>query len=231
MDLVRLDVPLLKNGSDYLTHLPLLRAMARTGLPTMISTGMATFDEIDQAVRAFRGAGGRDLALLHCVSVYPAAPEDVHLRKIPALAEAFGCPVGFSDHTEGVVAAIGAVLTGACVIEKHFTLDRGLPGPDHAFSSDLDEFRALAKGVRVAEKLGGEARLGPAPSEASGRDQYRLSCVAMRDLPGGHTLGEGDMAFRRPGTGIPPAQAELLVGRRLRRAVAAGSPLSAGDME
>src|SRR5205823_10440934 len=133
-ELVRLGVPLLKNGSDYLVHLPLIRAMAQTGLPTVVSTGMATRVEIEDAVNAFRQAGGRDLILLHCTSSYPTPSEDVHLRRIPALAAAFDCPVGFSDHSEGNVAGIGAVALGACFLEKHFTIDKNLSGPDHRFS-------------------------------------------------------------------------------------------------
>ena len=126
-ELLELGMSLLKNGSDYLVNLPLIRAMARTGLPTVISTGMATLDDVKDGVEAFRGAGGKDLILLHCTSSYPTPPEDVHLRKIGALSTAFDCVVGLSDHTEGTVAAIGAVALGACMIEKHFTLDRNLP--------------------------------------------------------------------------------------------------------
>ena len=135
-ELVREGVTLLKNGSDCLGHLPLIRCMARTGLPTVISTGMATHEDIDDAVQAFRDAGGHDLILLHCTSAYPTPVADVNLRKIPALAQAYGCLVGFSDHTDGIVAAVGAVTLGACFIEKHFTLDKNLPGPDHRFSAD-----------------------------------------------------------------------------------------------
>ena len=142
-ELLELGVPLLKNGSDYLVNLSLIRAMARTALPTVISTGMATLDDVKDAVEAFRGAGGKDLVLLHCTSSYPTPPGDVHLRKISALSAAFDCAVGFSDHTNGTVAAIGSVALGACMIEKHFTLDKNLPGPDHRFSADPGELRML----------------------------------------------------------------------------------------
>jgi N-acetylneuraminate synthase/N,N'-diacetyllegionaminate synthase len=228
-DLVRAGAPLLKNGSDYLLHVPLIREMARTGLPTVISTGMATFVEIDEAVRAFREAGGRDLILLHCVSSYPAPAEDVHLRKIKTLADTFGCPVGFSDHTSGIVATLGAVALGACLIEKHFTLDRNLPGPDHRFSADPAEFRSLVEAVRTVEKMLGEFAIGPAPSEISGRQEYRLSCVAARDLPAGHCLSESDIVFCRPGTGLPPRAVEWIVGRRLKSKVSAGKVLEPDD--
>ncbi len=202
-ELIEVGSPLLKNGSDCLVHLPLIRAMARTGLPTVISTGMATLEDVKDAVEAFRQAGGRDLILLHCTSAYPTPPEDVHLRKIAALSAAFDCAVGLSDHTDGTVAAIGAVALGACMIEKHFTLDKRLPGPDHRFSADPREFRSLIESVRTMEKNMGSAELKPAASEELGRRDYRLSCVAARELPAGHRLAADDIAFRRPGFRLP----------------------------
>jgi N,N'-diacetyllegionaminate synthase len=228
-ELVQLHAPLLKNGSDYLVHLPLIRAMARTGLPTVISVGMATVDEIKDAVEAFRGAGGHDLILLHCTSSYPTPSEDAHLRKIAALRAAFDCPVGLSDHTDGTVAAIGAVALGACMIEKHFTLDKNLPGPDHRFSADPAEFQALVKAVRVMEKSLGSGELKPASSEELGRRDYRLSCVAARRLPAGHRLGAADVAFRRPGLGFPPKQLDTLIARQLVRDVSPGHVFLPGD--
>jgi N,N'-diacetyllegionaminate synthase len=230
-DLVRLGVPLLKNGSDYLVHLPLIRAMARTGLPTVLSAGMATREEIDDGVRAFREAGGRDLVLLHCTSSYPTPPEDVHLLKLPALASAFGCPVGFSDHTCGIVAAVGAVALGACFVEKHFTLDKNMPGSDHRFSADPGEFRAMTQAIRTVEKNLGESDIGPTPSEIAGRQSFRLSCVAGRDLAAGHCLTADDVTFLRPGTGLPPKVVDQLVGRHLIRNVHMGEPLKLEDIQ
>lgn len=227
--LVELGSPLLKNGSDYLVDLPLIEEMARTGLPTLISTGMATLAEIDDAVRAFRAAGGGPLALLHCTSSYPTRPEDVHLRKIPALAAAFGCPVGLSDHTAGIEAALGAVALGACFIEKHFTTDRNLPGPDHWFSATPDELRALVDGVSAVERSLGTSAIGPTATEEAGRRSFRLSCVAARDLPAGHTLTEDDIAFSRPGQGMPPKGRRWLVGRTLTHAVEDGHVLTPED--
>jgi N-acetylneuraminate synthase/N,N'-diacetyllegionaminate synthase len=230
-DLVRVGAPLLKNGSDYLVHVPLIRAMARTGLPTVLSTGMATIAEIDDAVRAFREAGGNDLILLHCTSSYPTPAEDVHLRKIPALATAFGSLVGFSDHTWGFVAAVGAVAMGACFIEKHFTLDKALPGSDHRFSSDPAEFRALVEAVRAVEKNLGDSAIGPTASETQGRRDFRLSCVAARDLPAGHCLTVSDVAFRRPGNGLPPKMRDWLLGKTLNGIVAAGEVLALDSLK
>lgn len=230
-DLVRLKAPLLKNGSDYLVNLPLVRAMARTGLPTILSTGMATLAEIDDAVRAFREAGGGELVLLVCTSSYPTPPDQVHLRRIGSMRAAFGVPVGFSDHTAGTVAAVGAVALGAVMVEKHFTLDKGMLGPDHAFSSDPAELRLLVDAIRGVEASLGDATLGPTTSESLGRRDYRLSCVAARPLEADAVLVEKDVAFRRPGTGLAPAAVSWLVGRRLRRRVALGHVLEPSDFQ
>jgi len=228
-DLVKLEVALLKNGSDYLVHLPLIRAMAETGLPTVLSTGMATATEIEDAVTAFRQAGGKNLILLHCTSSYPTPSVDVHLRKIPALASTFDCPVGFSDHSVGNVAAIGAIALGACFIEKHFTLDKNLPGPDHRFSADPGEFRSLTEAIRNMEKSLGSAEFQPAASAQLGRRDFRLSCVAARDLSQGHRLTTCDIAFRRPGWGFLPKDADRILDSVLSRDVAAGHVFSVED--
>ena len=230
-DLVRLGVPVLKNGSDYLTHLPLIQAMARTGLPTVLSTGMATLAEIDDAVRIFRDTGNERLILLHCISSYPTPFEEVHLRKIPALAEAFGCLIGFSDHTQGVAASVGATALGACWIEKHFTLDKSLPGPDHYFSADKNEFQELVQAVRAVERCLGDGCIKPTPGEAQGRQDFRLSCVAGCDLPAGHILSADDITFCRPGTGLPPKARDWVIGQRLEHAVPSGKVLEIGDFQ
>lgn len=220
--LLALEVPLLKNGSDYLGHLPLIRAMAQSGVPTVLSTGMATLAEMDDAVRGFREAGGDKLVLLHCTSSYPTPDDQVNLRKIPALQAAFCCAVGFSDHTEGIVAALGAVSLGACMVEKHFTLDRALPGPDQRFSSTPDELRDLVRGVRGLEAALGRSALGPATCEMAGRTSFRLSCAARVALSAGHVLDAGDVACLRPGTGLPPAAMDWILGARLAIPVAEG---------
>jgi N,N'-diacetyllegionaminate synthase len=228
-DLVALGVGVLKNGSDYLTHLPLIEAMGATGLPTVLSTGMSTRAEIEAAVRAFRATGNRRLVLLHCTSSYPAPAADLHLRKVPALAAAFGCLVGFSDHSRGPLAAAAAVALGACWIEKHFTLSHDLAGPDQWFSAEPAEFAALAEAVRTVESGLGAAALGPTPAEEEMRRIARLSCVAARPLAAGTRLSRDDIAFRRPGTGFAPARASELIGRSLRRAVEANHVFSEAD--
>lgn len=228
-DLVKIGTPILKNGSDYLVNLPLIRAMAETGLPTVISTGMATLAEIDDAVAAFRAAGGGELILLHCTSSYPTQPGDVHLRKIPALAAAFGYPVGFSDHTFGNVAAIGAVTLGACLVEKHFTIDRELPGPDHRFSADPAELKSLVEAIRTIEENLGCSAIGPTEAEQHGRKNFRLSCVAARALPAGHRVSTEDVAFRRPAVGLPPKAIDWISGLRLARDLQPGEAFKPAD--
>jgi N-acetylneuraminate synthase/N,N'-diacetyllegionaminate synthase len=225
-ELVALGSDVLKNGSDYLGHLPLIRCMARSGCPTVLSTGMATLADIDDAVRAFRGAGGRELVLLHCTSAYPTPPGEVNLRKMNTLMQAFGCLAGLSDHTDGIEAAIGAVALGACWIEKHFTTDRTLPGPDQRFSADPAGFAALAASVRRMEQELGSGVVGPTATEEGGRRDFRLSCVAARPLAIGAVLTASDVAFRRPGTGLAPKDAEWLIGQRLALAVAKGDVYS-----
>jgi N,N'-diacetyllegionaminate synthase len=221
-DLVHLGAPMIKNGSDLLTNLDLIRSFAYTGLPTVLSTGMATVAEIDDAVRAFRAAGGRDLILLHCTSSYPTPPQEVNLRRIPSMAAVFGCPVGFSDHSEGISAAIGAVTLGACFLEKHFTLDTGLPGPDHRFSANPAEFSQLVQAIRRVEGCLGSAEIGPTQSEELGRRDFRLSCLAKEGLSAGTCIASDHVVFRRPGTGLQPKFRDALVGLRLRRDIAAG---------
>lgn len=227
--LVAAKAPMLKNGSDCLGHVPLVQAMGRSGLPTILSTGMATLAEVDDAVRTFRAAGGRDLLLLQCTSAYPTPPADVHLRKLPALAAAFECPVGLSDHTQGYVAAVGAVALGACFLEKHFTLDRNLPGPDHWFSADPAELADYVAAVRTLEQNLGNSAIGPTPAEAEARRGYRLSCVAARALRAGETLDVADIAFRRPGTGLPPGAASWIVGLAPTRDVPQGHVFQTSD--
>jgi len=229
-DLTEIGVQVLKNGSDFLTHHPLIRCMGETGLPVVLSTGMATLSEVSEAVHELRSTGNDQLILLHCVSSYPASADDVHLRKIPVLASAFDCVVGFSDHTIGTTAAAGAVVLGASWIEKHFTLDKSLPGPDHWFSADPAEFELLVSSVRTMERCLGESRLGPTTSESRNRQNFRLSCVASGDMKAGHVLREEDVVFRRPGTGVPPAWLPFLLGRSVRRDIGRGELIQAGDL-
>jgi len=227
--LVRAGAAAVKNGSDYLSNLPLIRHMARSGLPTIISTGMATLAEIDEAARSFAEAGGTELAVLHCVSNYPATAATLHLHKIEAMQRALQRPIGFSDHTEGAVAAIASVTLGACILEKHFTADKGLPGPDQAMSADPSEFESYVRAARDTEAALAEAAVGPSAAEVNSRRDWRLSCVAARDLPKDHHMSESDIAFHRPGSGLKPADAQFLIGRKLAQPVSRGHVFALKD--
>src|SRR6266568_1861300 len=175
--LTQLKVPAFKVGSGDLTNLPFLRHLARVGVPLILSTGMSTLDEVHNAVRAVREIAPVPLALLHCVSNYPADPADANLRAMATLAAAFDVPVGYSDHTDGIETALAAVALGACVVEKHLTLDRGLPGPDHAASLAPDEFAQMVHGIRTVERALGDGIKRPRPSEADTASVARRSLV------------------------------------------------------
>ena len=215
-----------KIGSDDLVYTPFLDYVARKGKPVILSTGMAGAADVVRAVDAVGAAGNRRIVLLHCVSLYPTPDESVNLRKIAALRDMFRCPVGFSDHSFGITAALGAVALGAVALEKHFTLDRNMPGPDHRFSADPAELASLVRETRRLERNLGDAGLKPAPGEADMARLAHRSIVARVDLAEGHAIREDDLAFRRPGTGLKPFEMERLIGRRLRRAVAANTQLA-----
>ena len=219
--LAGLGVELLKVPSGEVTNLPLLRHVAAKGRPVLLSTGMSTLDEVATAVDTIRAAGDPPLAILHCVSAYPAPVEDTNLRAMDALRARFGCPVGLSDHSLGLEIALAAVARGAAVLEKHLTLDRALPGPDHRASLPPADFAALVRGVRAVEAALGDGDKRPMPSEIDTRAVARRSLVAARALPAGHRLARGDVAIKRPGTGIAPGELDRVLGRRLTRALAA----------
>ena len=225
-----LGVPAFKIGSAELTNAPFLRHVAAKGRPILLSTGMATLEEVAAAVRGIEEAGNRRLVLLHCVSCYPAEPADCNLRAMDTLATAFGHPVGFSDHTLGIDVALAAVARGACVLEKHFTLDKSSPGPDHRASLDAGELTALVRAVRTVEAALGDGEKRPAPAELPIRRVVRKSVVAARDLRAGERLATADLALRRTEAGLGPDALPSLVGRRLLHDVAAGRPLNAGDL-
>jgi N,N'-diacetyllegionaminate synthase len=222
--LVRLGVKRLKLPSGEITNKPLLECAADTGLPLLMSSGMATMEEVMHAVgwiaarwkAAGRPAPGpENLSLLHCTSAYPAPANALNLRAMLTMAQASGLPVGYSDHSQGIEAALAAVALGATVIEKHLTLDRNLPGPDHLASSDPQEFAAMVRGIRSVESMLGDGVKQPQPIEQNTRDVARRSVVIVRDLPRGHKLVDADLALRRPGTGIAPDQLASLLGRKL----------------
>jgi N,N'-diacetyllegionaminate synthase len=219
-DLEALGVAAFKTGSGELTNLPLLRHLAAKRRPLIVSTGMATLDEVEVAVAAVR-EHGTPLALLHCVSAYPAPPEESNLRAMDTLRARFACPVGFSDHAPGLTVSVAAVARGATIIEKHFTVDRSLPGPDHRASLDPGELTALVAAIRQVESALGDGDKRPTAAELPTRRVARKSLVAAGPLRRGDTLGRASVAVKRPGTGIPPGELEQALGRRLRRDVEA----------
>lgn len=214
-----------KIASFELVDIPLIEAAAATGKPLIISTGMGTLSEIDEAVAAARRTGGDELALLACTSSYPAPPDAANLRKIPHLAETFGVVSGLSDHTIGDESAIAATALGAKVVEKHFTLRRADGGVDSAFSLEPKEFERLVRALRVAESALGAPVYGPTDADASSV-AYRRSLFVVRDLIEGAVIEQGDVRSVRPANGLHPRHLGEVLGRRVRQAVPAGTPLS-----
>ncbi|MBI4257081.1 N-acetylneuraminate synthase, partial [Candidatus Uhrbacteria bacterium] len=221
-----LGMPAFKIPSGEITNLPFLEHVARKGKPMIMSTGMSSLGEVEVAVNTVHKAGNRDLVLLHCVSAYPADPKDANIRAMQTMATAFGLLTGYSDHTPGIEVALAAVALGACVIEKHFTLDRDLPGPDHRAALEPDEMTALVRGIRTVEAALGHGRKEPAPCEANTAAVARKSIVAARDIPAGTALTENLMTIKRPGTGLPPSILSHLVGRVVTRNIPAGTILT-----
>jgi N-acetylneuraminate synthase len=223
--LKKMGVPAYKIASFELVDTALLQKVASTGKPVIMSTGMATFGEIEEAVQTLRQSGCTQLALLKCNSGYPAPPEEMNLRTIPHMAEHFNVPIGLSDHTLGIAVPVAAVALGACIIEKHFTLSRSTPGPDSAFSLEPHEFRAMAEAVRIAEKSLGEVRYEATEREAASRE-FRRSLFVVEDVKVGDVFTEHNVRSIRPGCGLAPRYLSEVLGRRAARDIARGTPLS-----
>lgn len=219
-----------KIPSGELTNHPFLSHVARLGKPLIVSTGMATLGEVERALDVIREAALVPVTLLHCTSLYPAPPAAVNLRAMDTLAAAFGLPVGYSDHTRGLSVSLAAVARGAVVLEKHFTLDRTLPGPDHPASLEPAELRDLVQGVREIESALGDGRKRPVRGETEMARLVRRSLVTTTDLRAGTVLGPHLLASQRPGTGISPDQLPLVVGRTVKRDLKCGSLLCWEDI-
>jgi len=217
-----LGVAAFKLGSGEITNLPLLTQVARKSKPILLSTGMSYLGEVETAVHTIFNVGNRKLALFHCTSNYPTVPQDVNLRAMQTLISAFGLPVGYSDHTEGIEISLAATALGACMIEKHFTLDRSLPGPDHRSSLEPKELEALVTGIRKVEASLGSSQKAPNSSELNTALAARKSLVAAIDIPANTTLTEALIAIKRPGDGLPPAMRPFLVGRTTRIDIKSG---------
>jgi pseudaminic acid synthase len=223
--LEEMDVPAYKIASFEVVDLPLIRRAAQTGKPIIMSTGMATLAEIDEAVRVAREAGAAQIALLKCTSAYPAPLEEMNLRTIPHLAEGFGMPVGLSDHTLGIAVPVAAVALGACIVEKHFTLSRDVPGPDSAFSLEPHEFKAMVDAVRVAEKALGEVRYEVTEHEAASR-VFRRSLFVVQDVKAGEVFTAENVRSIRPGNGLHTRYWREVIGRCATQDIQRGTPLT-----
>lgn len=227
-----MNVPAYKIASFEIVDLPLLQKIARTGKPVIMSTGMSTLAEIEEAVQTLRQAGNTQLALLKCTSAYPAAPEDMNLRAIPYLAEAFKVPVGLSDHTLDIAVPVAAVALGACIIEKHLTFSRAAGGPDSTFSLEPHEFKAMVEAVRVAGKALGQAHYDVSPEEAKSR-VFRRSLFVVKDMKAGEVFTEKNVRSIRPGYGLHTRYLDEVLGRLAGQDIQRGTPLTwkliAGD--
>lgn len=220
-----MNVPAYKIASFELVDTPLIRLAAQTGKPLIISTGMGTLDEIEEAVDAAQVDGGAGFALLKCTSAYPASPDEMNLRTIPDLMRRFGVPVGLSDHSMGIAAPAAAVTLGACIVEKHLTLARANGGPDAQFSLEPNEFAEMVRTVHAVERSLGAVQYGAVGQEASNR-ALRRSLFITRDLTAGTALSPENVRSVRPAAGLPPKHYEAVLGRRVSRDVKRGTPLT-----
>lgn len=223
--LVKMDVPAFKVASFELVDLPLVRLMAKTARPLIMSTGMATEAEIDEAVAAARGAGASAIALLKCTSAYPSPPDALNLGAIPVMAERWGLPVGLSDHTTGESVPVAAVALGAVLVEKHITLSHEQATPDAPFSLDPTEFKRMVDAIRIAEQALGGSRLGPTSAEEESR-KFRRSLFVVEDIGAGEPLTQQNVRSIRPAAGLHTRHYEEVLGRRAVRDIPRGTPLT-----
>ncbi|RMH56015.1 MAG: N-acylneuraminate-9-phosphate synthase [Candidatus Hydrogenedentota bacterium] len=227
--LERLGCAAYKIGSDDAVNLPFLREVAARGKPVLLSTGMCTLEEVRESVSTILAVNS-ELALLHCVTNYPCAIEDVNLMCIRRMQEEFGIPVGFSDHTLGTIASEAAVAAGAHIIEKHFTYDKNADGPDHMLSLDPTEMKEMVRNIRLIEAALGDGVKRPALGEKTTRINNRKSLVSTRTIEAGEILSEDNVAIKRPGTGIPPKYIDQVLGRSARRRIEAEEPICWEDV-
>jgi N-acetylneuraminate synthase/N,N'-diacetyllegionaminate synthase len=226
----QLGMSMIKVGSSEVTHPQFLTAVGRKDLPVILSTGLSTLAEVEGAVACVRAHCRKTLVVLQCTSEYPAPDHEMNLLAMTSMRDALGLPVGLSDHSIGAEAAIAATALGAVVIEKHFTLDRGLPGPDHRASMDPEEIRALVQSIRATERMMGDGIKAPTPSEKRNLAGIRRSVVAARDLKAGTRLEVRMMTCKRPGDGIQPGEFDTLVGKTVNRDLAEDEPLKWADL-
>lgn len=222
--LERMNVPAHKVASFELVDIGLIQKMARTGKPLIMSTGMATEAEIDEAMQAARKAGASEIALLKCTSAYPAPPEEANLRTIPELARRFNCPAGLSDHTMGTAVSVAAVALGACIVEKHLCLNRADGGPDSGFSLEPREFKEMVNAVRIAEQALGSVQFGAGAREANGL-RFRRSLFVVENVKRGDVFTKSNVRSIRPADGLHPRHLEEILGCRASCDIEGGTPL------
>jgi N-acetylneuraminate synthase len=228
--LEQLGLAVFKIGSGEVTNWPLLAHIAAKNKPVILSTGMSYLSEVDEAVRVLRQTGNQQVVVLHCVTNYPTDPTSVNLRAMHTLAQALQVPVGYSDHTPGIAVPLAAVAMGACVIEKHFTLDKTLPGPDHRASLDPQALKKMVEGIRIVEQSLGHGLKIPARSESRNRKIVRRSLGANRDIPSGTVLTQQDLVSLRPASGISPTLIKNIVGRKVKRSLKRGQLITWEDL-
>ncbi|PLW78137.1 N-acetylneuraminate synthase [Cohaesibacter celericrescens] len=237
--LVSIGIKRIKIPSGEITNLPFIAHCARKMMPIILSTGMSDLDEIEQAVACIRRAwkdidfkttDKEFLTILHCTSNYPAHPQDLNLTAMTTIAQKTGCPTGYSDHSQGIVVSPAAVALGASVIEKHYTLDKAMEGPDHKASLDQGELSTMIRDIRIIEQALGTGEKKPSESELPVRDVARKSIAVARDIPQGTVLSQSDLIMLRPGTGISPARREEIVGRKTKSALQSGALLDWKDI-
>jgi len=216
----------IKVGSGELTNYPLLRYMSRTGTPIILSTGMSTIDDVRGAVKCIHTSGTSPLILLHCISNYPALEENINLNAMKTLEREFDVVVGYSDHTEGDTAAIAAVALGAKVIEKHFTIDKTLPGPDHSMSLEPEELKKFVKAVRITEEMLGDGVKKPTEEEKNMQAYARRGVVSLKQIRMGETIDDSNITLKRPATGIDPRQIDAIIGKRAIVDIPADKPIA-----
>lgn len=224
-----INMPAIKVGSDDLTNLPMLSYYAKKKKPIIISTGMAEMEEIKEAVKTIEAGGNKEIVILKCTSLYPTPPKECNLEQIKTFQDAFDNIIGYSDHTQGILAVIYAVALGAKVIEKHFTLSKKMAGPDHWFSADPEELKQMSDAIREIEKMSGSPEIKLSKAEKRMRLQSRRSVVAKNNIKKGNLIKEGDLELKRPGNGLAPKYIFLASGKKARKNIKIGQKITLKD--
>ena len=220
-----------KIGSDDLTNIPLMKYVAKLQKPTIISTGMSNFEEVYDVVKIFHRKKNRQLAILHCVSMYPHEPKFANLNVIQMMKKKFELPIGWSDHTLGIETSVTAATMGANIVEKHFTLNKKAKGPDHAISADPIDLEKMVQNIRLMEKMRGNGLKSPAYCELGNRKNVRKSVVALKNIKKGTKITRNLLEIKRPGFGIPPNRIEEIVGKKTRKMIKMDMPIKYTDLE